>query len=194
MPRAGLTPERLVDAASELVDEVGIDGLTLSLLARRVGVRSASLYSHVHNLEDLRIRITLRALTEMADRAAVAVAGRSGRDALAGLARSYRDYATEHPGLYTAARRPLDPPTARGSAGPRHAELTAAVLRGYDLPESEHVHAVRLLGATIHGYVELQRAHAFDHSTPNADASWERAVDALDQLLQHWPAHPQENS
>jgi len=194
MPHVGLTPERLVEDACVLTDEVGIDGVTLSLLARRAGVRTASLYAHVRNLGDLRIRVTVRVLAELADRVAGALAGRSGRDALAALAGAYRAYAAEHPGRYAAARLPLDTPTARASAGPRHTELTAAVLRGYDLPETEHVHAVRLLGATIHGYVELQRSGAFAHSAPGADASWERAIDALDQLLRHWPAPVKENS
>ena len=47
----------------------------------------------------------------------------------------YRDYAREHPGRYAAARYRLDPETAAASAGVRHAQLTRAVLRGYDLSE-----------------------------------------------------------
>ena len=38
MARAGLTVERLVQAAAELADEVGFDNLTVSALARRFGV------------------------------------------------------------------------------------------------------------------------------------------------------------
>lgn len=193
MPRVGLTPDRLVGTACEIVDVAGIDGLTLSAVARRSGVATASLYSHVRDLDDLRTRVTLRALAELADDTAAALAGRSGKEAIAALADSYRSYATRHPGRYAAARLPLDTATALASAGPRHTQLTAAVLRGYDLPETEHVHAVRLLGATIHGYVELQQVGAFDHSSPDADESWERVVDALDQLLRHWPT-PTETS
>lgn len=192
MAHAGLTPERIVDDACALVDEVGVDGVSMSVLARRAGVRTASLYGHVRSLQDLRVQMALRTLADLADRVAEALAGRSGRDAVAALAGAYRSYAAEHPGRYAATRLPLDAATARASAGPRHVALTAAVLRGYRIPDDEHVHAVRLLGATIHGYVELQRVGAFDHSTPDADASWERAVDALDQLLRHWPARRQE--
>ena len=76
MPRAGLTPERLVAAAADLADEVGFEGVTLSALARRFGVKDASLYTHVRNLKDLRIRMALLAGGEMTDRIAEAVEGR----------------------------------------------------------------------------------------------------------------------
>lgn len=188
MPRVGLTPELLVTAATELADDVGFPEVTLSALARRFGVRTASLYAHVDDLEHLRTQVAVRSLTELADRIAADLAGRSGRDALAALARTQREFAVAHPGRWQATRHRLDAATARTSAGPRIAELHRAVLRGYALPDSEQVHAVRLVGATIHGYLDLQQSGSFDHSRPDAEQGWERAVDALDTLLRHWPA------
>lgn len=90
MARAGLTTERLVQAGAELADEVGFDQVTVSALARRFDVKVASLYSHLRNSQDLKTRIALLALEELADRAAEALAGRSGKDALAAFAHVYR--------------------------------------------------------------------------------------------------------
>ena len=183
MSRAGLTTERVVRLAADLADEVGFDRVTLTTLARRSGVRTASLYSHVAGSDDLRTRIALLALAELADRSAAALSGRSGRDALAALGEVHRGYAREHPGRYDAAQLRLDPETAAASAGVRNAELLRAVLRGYDLAEPEQTHAVRLLGSTVRGYVDLERAGGFDHSSPDSQASWEWVLDALDVLL-----------
>ncbi|MFJ8577217.1 TetR/AcrR family transcriptional regulator [Micromonospora sp. NPDC093277] len=188
MARAGLTTERLTRAGAELADEVGFDQVTVSALARRFDVAVASLYSHVRNSQDLRTRIALLALDEMAVRAADALAGRAGRDALAALANVYRDYAREHPGRYAAARLRLDPETAAASAGGRHAQLTRAILRGYDLAEPDQTHAVRLLGSVFHGYVSLELDGGFGHSAPDSAESWVRIMDALDALLRNWPA------
>lgn len=188
MARAGLTTERLTRAGAELADEVGFDQVTVSALARRFDVRVASLYSHLRNSDDLRTRIALLALAELADRAADALAGRSGRAALAALGNVYRDYARQHPGRYAAAQLRLDPATAAASAGRRHAELTRAILRGYDLAEPEQTHAVRLLGSTFHGYVSLELGGGFSHSAPDTEQTWSRVLDALDALLRNWPA------
>ncbi|GHH71902.1 transcriptional regulator [Streptomyces sulfonofaciens] len=188
MARAGLTAERLTRAGAELADEVGFDQVTVSALARRFDVKVASLYSHLENSQDLRTRIALLALEELADRAADALAGRSGKDALAAFANVYRDYAREHPGRYAAARFRLTPQAAAASAGGRHAQMARAVLRGYDLAEPDRTHAVRLLGSTFHGYVSLEAAGGFAHSAPDSQESWVRIVDALDALLRNWPA------
>ncbi|PWI44902.1 TetR/AcrR family transcriptional regulator [Streptomyces sp. ICBB 8177] len=188
MPRAGLTTERLTLAGAELADEVGFDQVTVSALARRFDVKVASLYSHLRNSQDLRTRIALLALAELADRAADALAGRAGKDALAAFAGVYRDYAREHPGRYAAMRMPLDPETAAAGAGARHAQMSRAILRGYDLAEPDQTHAVRLLGSVFHGYVSLELSGSFSHSAPDPRETWPRIIDALDATLRNWPA------
>ncbi len=185
MARAGLTPERLTRAGAELADEVGFDQVTVSALARRFEVKVASLYSHLKNSQDLRTRIALFALEELADRVADAVAGRAGKDALAAFANAYRDYAREHPGRYDAARLRLDPETAAASAGVRHSQMTRAILRGYDLAEPDQTHAVRMLGAMFHGYVSLEMAGSFRHTAVDSQESWRWVLDSLDALLRH---------
>ncbi|MFF8524956.1 TetR/AcrR family transcriptional regulator [Streptomyces werraensis] len=189
-PRAGLTAERLTRAGATLADEVGFDQVTVSELARRFDVKVASLYSHVRNSHDLKTRIALLALEELADRAADALAGRAGKDALVALANVYRDYAREHPGRYAAAQFRLDPETAAASAGVRHAKMTRALLRGYKLDEPDQTHAVRLLGSVFHGYVSIEMGGGFSHSAPDTDETWSRVLDALDALLRSWPPAP----
>ncbi|MDT9685884.1 WHG domain-containing protein [Streptomyces sp. TRM76323] len=188
MVRAGLTAERLAQAGAELADEVGFDQVTVSAIARRFDVKVASLYSHVKNSQDLKTRIALLALEELADRGAAALAGRAGKDALAAFANVYRDYAREHPGRYAAAQMRLDPAVAAAGAGGRHARMTRAILRGYDLAEPDQTHAVRLLGSVFHGYVSLEAAGGFSHSAPDPQETWPRIIDALDALLRNWPA------
>ncbi|MEV5343351.1 WHG domain-containing protein [Streptomyces sp. NPDC052676] len=188
MARVGLTPERLIQAGAELADEVGFEQVTVSALARRFDVKVASLYSHLRNSQDLKTGIALLALEELADRAADALAGRAGKDALTAFANVYRDYAREHPGRYAAARLRLDPETAAASAGVRHAQMTRAILRGYDLSEPDQTHAVRMLGSVFHGYVSLELSGGFSHSEPDSEETWSRILDALDALLRNWPA------
>jgi AcrR family transcriptional regulator len=187
MARAGITADRLTQAAAELADEVGFDNVTVSALARHFGVKDASLYSHIRNAQDLRTRVAVRSLAELADQVGAAVAGRAGKEALRAFADAYRGYARQHPGRYAATQVALDPDTAATSAAGRHAELTRAVLRGYDLWEPDQTDAVRLLHSTFHGYVSLEQAGAFHSHPRGVEASWTRAVDALDSLLRAWP-------
>ncbi|WP_430378016.1 TetR/AcrR family transcriptional regulator [Streptomyces sp. B1-3] len=186
-PRAGLTPERLTVAAADLADEVGFENVTLAGLAKRFGVKDASLYSHVRNLQDLRVRVALLAGGEMIDRIAVAVAGRAGKDALAAFAGAYRAYALERPGRYAATQIRIDQSLIAGTPALRRtAEITYGMLRAYGLSEPDLTDAVRLLRATFHGYCALESTGGFG-APRDLRASWDKAVDALHIALENWP-------
>lgn len=49
----GLTRERLVDAALELIDDEGLEGLSMRALADRLQVKASSLYWHVRDRDEL---------------------------------------------------------------------------------------------------------------------------------------------
>ncbi|WP_043685566.1 TetR-like C-terminal domain-containing protein [Streptomyces xylophagus] len=187
MARAGLTADRVVAAAADLADEVGFENVSLSALARGFGVKDASLYSHVRNLQDLRTRVAFLAGGELIDRIADAVAGRTGRDALGAFADAYRAYALEHPGRYAATQIRVDQALVADSPALRRtAEITYGMLRAYGLEEPDLTDAVRLLRSTFHGYCALESTGGFG-APRDVQRSWERAVDALHVALTHWP-------
>ncbi|MEV0616527.1 TetR-like C-terminal domain-containing protein [Nonomuraea sp. NPDC050404] len=190
MARAGLTADRVTLAGAELADEIGLDHVTMSAVARRLAVKDASLYAHVRGLEDLRGRIALLAADEKTIRIAEVTAGRAGKDALVAYANAWRDYAHEHPGRYTATQIPLqiDPDLVAQASGPRRAvELTYSMLRAYELEEPDLTDAVRLMRSTLHGFVSLEAAGGFAHARTAQD-TWARCLDALHTLLERWPA------
>lgn len=188
MARAGLTTERLIQAAAELADEIGFDNVTVSALARHFGVKDPSLYSHIRNAHDLKSKVAVLALAELADQVAETLAGRSGKDALVAFANAYRSFAKRYPGRYAAAQMRLDDETAAASAARRHSEMTRAILRGYHLREPDQTDAVRMLHSTFHGYVSLETAGGFSRTPRDVDLSWSRALDALDAVLSNWPS------
>ncbi|KRD22890.1 MULTISPECIES: TetR/AcrR family transcriptional regulator [unclassified Streptomyces] len=191
MPRVGLTTDRLVEAAAELADEVGFDHVSISALARRFGVKDASLYSHVRSLGELRTRLALFVGGEMIDGIGAAVVGLAGRDALVAFAGAYREYALRHPGRYAATQIRIDQErdrelTAASPAMRRTAEITYGMLRGYGLEEPDLTDAVRLLRSTFHGYCMLEAGGGFG-APRDVQQSWDKAVDALHEALTHWP-------
>ena len=182
-----LTPAAVIAEAADLADQDGFDAVTLSAVARRLGVRTPSLYSHVRDRDALLDGIRALALAELAARIGAALAGRSGRGALEAFAAAYRTYALESPGRWQSLQRRSGEVVVRSAAARDVVTLTGALLRGYPVPEEEHVHVVRLLGSTINGFLALERNGSFDHSEPPAEQSWPRLVDALDALLRVWP-------
>ncbi|MEV6104164.1 WHG domain-containing protein [Streptomyces sp. NPDC051940] len=188
MARVGLTAERLTEAAADLADEVGLENVTLSALARRFGVKDASLYAHVKGARDLRDRVSVRSAREFADVLGEAIAGRSGREAMLAFANAYRDFALAHPGRYAAVRLP--PPAGAVADYHRLSATTYAMLRGYGLAEPAATDAVRLLHSAFHGFVGIEASGGFRYTARETADSWARALEALDAALTHLAASP----
>ena len=184
MPRAGLAPETVVDAAAALADADGLDSLTLARLAKRLGVQPPSLYAHVGGLPDLRRRLAGRGARELAAALGGAAAGRAGGDALAAVARAYRDYALAHPGTYAAARRATELDRADAEAA---VDVVLAVLRGYGLEGDDGVHAARIVRSALHGFAALETGEGFGIPL-DLDDTFARLVAVLDQGLTGLPA------
>jgi AcrR family transcriptional regulator len=185
MPRAGLTPDVVVDAAAALADEHGADRLTLAAVAKHFGVALPSLYKHVGGLEDLHARLAVRTAEELAVAMRRAATGRAGADALRTLAQAYRTYAAEHPGRYPylLRARPDDP--AYVAAGEQTIEVLREVFRGYGVEGEDVVDAARFVRSTLHGFVGLEAVDGFGLTRP-VDRSFAALVDGLDRALRSW--------
>lgn len=185
MVRAGLSRAAVVAAAADLADEEGLRALTVAAVARRVGVRTPSLYSHVAGADELHDGVATLALDELADRVDRAIAGLAGRDALVALAETHRGYAREHPGRYEAAGvLDREPTPGLVRAAERHSAQALAVLRGYAVPAAEQVHAVRIVAGLLRGFVQLEAGGAFGRSDPPSQETWRRALDLVDAHLE----------
>ena len=175
MPRAGLTGDSVVASEAELADEIGYQGVTMGLLAGRLGVRTPSLYKHVGSLADVQHRLATLAMTELGEVIRDAVQGRAGLDALASLLTAVRTYVTAHPGRYLATigaefTGPDDPLLA---AGTRVINSIAAVLRGYGISEEEMDHALRTIRSTMHGFAMLEASRGFQwDADPDESFAW----------------------
>lgn len=173
-PRAGLTVERIVDAAEALVDRDGHAALTLGGVAGALGVRTPSLYNHVDGLDDLRRHLTVRGIRRLGAALQQATVGRSRDEAVRALMAAHRTFGHAHPGLYAATvpSSEVDDDQVR-AAGAAVVETILAVLAGYGLGHDDAIHATRSLRAAVHGFVSLELTGGFGlGQDPDASFAW----------------------
>ena len=188
MPRVGLTRAAVVEAAGALADEGGLEDLSLTDLAGRLGVRKPSLYNHVAGIGDLRRELALAGLRELGRSLSRAAAGKAGDEGIFALAEAYRAFVKQRPGLYEATVRSyrLTDPDNPGLAAaesealePVLAVLASCGIRGGD----EAIHAARGLRSVAHGFATLEEAGGFGISL-DPNESFRRLVRAyVDGLL-----------
>lgn len=180
MPRAGLTPERIITEAATVADEVGLDRLTLAAVAQRCRVSLPGLYKHVSGLDEVRRGIALLAVRELTAAGARAAAGVTGADALRAISAAYRSYALAHPGRYAASvLAPAPGDDEHIEVATAAVEVISAALKGYHLGGATLIHAVRMWRAACHGIATLQTAGGFG-LPESVDVTFGHLIDALD--------------
>src|SRR4029450_13579778 len=175
MPRAGLTTDAVVDVALAVIDEKGLEALSLAAVADRAGVAAPSLYKHVGSLAGLRDLMAIKVMRQMTAHFTAVVMGRSRDEAVEALMRSYRAFAVRNPARY--ALIPRDPLHRDGMApaGQEMLEVFVAVMRGYGLDAAAVTHAIRRLRAAVHGFADLEINGGFGLA--------EELEEAYDQLV-----------
>jgi AcrR family transcriptional regulator len=179
--KAGITRDRVVEAAAAIADRDGLAAVSLATVAEAVGVRSPSLYSHVDGIDGLRRGLGRRAARQLAERLAAAAEDQTDPGAaLRAIAHAYRSFARDHPGLYATllpAPRPDEDPDGAAAAA-EGVRVVAAVLDRLGIAPDRHIDLIRTLRAMLHGFVDLELGHGFGLADP-VDASFEAAVDLV---------------
>jgi AcrR family transcriptional regulator len=186
MPRAGLTSERVVAEAAAVADEVGLDHLTLAAVAQRFAVALPSLYKHVDGLDGLHRDLAVLGMQQLAAALSGAAMGRSGKNALEAVARAYRAFAKQRPGLYAATMRAPSPDDEEHTAVSQQAlDVAVAVMRGYQIDGVDAVHAIRFYRSAMHGFVAQEASGAFG-LPESVEESYRLTIEALDVAFANW--------
>ncbi len=146
--RLSLTAEAIYETALHLVDQEGIDALTMRRLATELGVATMSLYGHVPNKDHLLLGVVNLATSEIA----LPDARTPPWEALKGITREFRRVALLHPNLVPLIVR--QPPT--GSEGLHTLEAALDALRRAGMEPGAAAQAYRLMASYAIGFVSLE--------------------------------------
>jgi AcrR family transcriptional regulator len=193
VPRAKLTRDSVVEAAAIMADEVGLNSLTLSALAERLGVKQPSLYKHLDSLAGLHRSVSMLAKRELGEAISRAAVGRSGAEAIFAMSHAYRNWAVLHPGRYDVSQIPAAPGDVEDQKTMMTSiQVIADVLSAYNLDGDDSIDAIRAFRSIIHGFVSLETTGGFALKA-DIDRSFDRLVHGFTVALNQW-AQPVDHS
>ena len=154
--RRGVTADRVAVAALAALDEAErVIDVRPSAVAKRLGIRSQSLYAHVDGAAGLRRLLALRSLDDLAEAVTTAAVGRSGRDAAEAVVRAHLSFALTSPGRFSAAIHPPGGDPDLEAAINRVSRPLQTVLQSLGLDDRPRVHWTRLQLAVTAGFASL---------------------------------------
>lgn len=152
----------ILQKAVEIVDEQGLDQLSIGLLAEKLDVRPPSLYNHLDGLHELRQKLAIQGVKKLNEYMLQAAVGRSGDDAIRAISKAYIQFVREHPGLYDASTRFSDAKDQELQQAQRSVvQLVLQVLDAYNLQEEMAIHMVRGLRSILHGFTSIEQMGGF---------------------------------
>jgi AcrR family transcriptional regulator len=170
--------DAILSAARAILEEDGLDAVTMARVGERVGVRGPSLYKHVPNRAAL-IRAVADAVTaDLGRTLAHAMSGDDPATELRKLATRYRRFVHANPNAYGLLFAHLPPelqadPTAAAEVG-RPIVNTMVRLVG----EPDALAAARTVVAWAHGFVSMELAGAF-RLGGDVDAAYETGIELI---------------
>jgi AcrR family transcriptional regulator len=143
----------ILDAALELADQDGLDGVTMHAVARRLNVTTMALYRHVDGKEALLDGLVERLLTALQAQQA----NQPWEEWLTATASAIREVARRHPAVFPLLlTRPAVTPAAL-----RVRNSIVAVLQDAGLTEAAAKRAERLLSTAVLGFAASEAAGRF---------------------------------
>lgn len=175
-----ITKEAVIQAASDIADEKGLNNLSLKVVAEKLNIRTPSLYNHINCLDDLLRAVAHKGMRQMNEQMKQTAIGKTGTIAIKAVAIEYLNYMIIHHGVYET----IQWATWHGT------EETATIFNDYlslliTLINScnfapEHTNEILdMLTGLIHGFTTLQLRYAFS----NPDKVRNDLSNALDTLL-----------
>jgi AcrR family transcriptional regulator len=174
LPRASLTREAIVAAAAEVLDEEGIDALTMRSVARRLDAGAMSLYRHIGGREELLDLVIARMVADVPERPLTG----DWRVDLAAVARDVRAVLLRRPNLTVLLTSRSGP----GAGSLVVLDRSLGILRAGGFSTADAVRANHVLGNFVAG-AALWEAVGFGGATGEERAQQARAAaDAVTQI------------
>lgn len=169
---APLTRGQIIQAALDLLDEVGFDGITMRALAAKLGIKAASLYWHVRNKQEL--------LILLADEICAPIrkpdASLSWQEQLEFLGNEYRNSLLLHRDAARVLVSSNDMPS--GSNRLRLTEMLLSTLLDIGFDKQDAVYA----GFLMNDYVTMFVLGEQQYGNTSDDSSEESSIDFQDWI------------
>lgn len=187
--RVGSTRDRLIDAATRLLDEGGPAAVTLREVGRLAGVSHNAPYKHFAGKEDLLAAVAARQLGRQDQPPDGVRGGSAGEDAVRQMMHRYVRWAMRYPARFkltfgswsTDSAELTEAATAARSTLVEAVEIAQAAKA---LPEGDPERVAALILAVAHGAVDLALSGHLS-ATGKGHASPEDLVDDLLRHLHH---------
>lgn len=178
-PRGSLLPEQILDAAEKLVEDRGLEQLTMPAIARAIGAATTSVYWHFRTRDDLIVALTEAVTAKIHDRLPDVDATRPWNEEAFAYFSALRHELLHHPAyltLFSVRPRFLFAHAELGSSLLQRLEQEIALFHQAGFSPAEAARAYNACSTYVRGFCMIE--YGFTHEAMDDGSGAQRGVDA----------------
>ncbi len=162
MSKNHVSNELIIETSACIANRVGLDNLSLKIIAEELNIKSPSLYNHIKSLDEIKQKLMIYGWKQMEEKMLDSAVGVSGYEALKNMCYAFYDYAVNNKGVFTAMLwyNKYDS-SQKEKATTKLFNMLFKVMRPLNISDDNINHIVRTLRGFLEGFSLLVNNNAF---------------------------------
>ena len=166
-----ISDDDIIQTAAILSNEVGLDNLSLKIIAKELNIKYPSLYNHFSSLEDIRKKLMIYGWKNVESKMIKSTVDVSGYQALKNMCYEFYDYAINNKGVFSAMLwYNMYDDNENFDATKKLHEIIYKEIESLNISEENTKHAIRLMRSFLEGFALLVNNNAFGDSLSIKDS------------------------
>ena len=162
MSKNNISNGLIIETSARIANKVGLDNLSLKMIAEELNIKSPSLYNHVSSLDEIKSQLMVYGWKQMEEKMIDSAVGVAGYEALRNMCGAFYEYAINNRGIFTAMlwynkyeSEKLEKATTRLF------NMIFKVMKPLNITDENINHIIRTLRGFLEGFSLLVNNNAF---------------------------------
>ncbi len=157
-----ISDDDIIEVSAMLANEVGLDNLSLKMIASKLDIKSPSLYNHFSSLDEIREKIMIYGWMNVGNKMIESTVGVTGYDAIRNMCYAFYDYASNNKGIFSAMLwyNMYDNEVSLEATKRLH-EVIFEIVKPLNISNKNTKHCIRLMRSFLEGFALLEDNDAF---------------------------------
>ncbi len=184
MTKNNISYELIIETAARLSNKVGLDHLSLKMIAEELNIKSPSLYNHISSLDDIKEKLMIYGWKQVEEKIIDAAVGVAGYDALKKMCYAFYHYAIHNKGVFTAMLwYNKFESTEKNKATTKLFDMLFKIMSSLNMSDEHIHHAIRTLRSFLEGFALLVNNNAFGNPI-SIEESFELSLEIIMKGIQ----------
>ena len=174
-----ISDDDIIEVSAMLANKVGLDNLSLKMIASQLGIKSPSLYNHFSSLSDIREKIMIYGWMSVGSKMIESIVGVVGYDSIRNMCYAFYDYVSNNKGIFSAMLwyNMYDNEVSLEATKKLH-EVIFKIVEPLNISKKNVKHCIRLMRSFLEGFALLEDNDAFGDSL-SIKESFDLSIDIL---------------